>query len=260
MPLPLRRLSSLSSQSSNSHNRDFGSPSGSPAQAEFRSKRPSLKLLFSKKSTASLFEDKEKVVTGGFFSNLQASHSLQDRSSLRTGSDSSISTPISAVTAPQTASFLKDLPPVLNTLIENSSFRIDDFLGADATSRVSNTKFADTKDDSPRSEEFESLLPLPDSTNSMLPSQECHSHSSNKPVLKTMTLPVEPLAMPPRSAKRSDTQLSPQRRPRPQPSTASLSFLDLSPKNSIDKKDEDWMRSVLVAADVAGDFSSGSKS
>ena len=253
--IPLLSLSSLSSQSSK-HSRESGSPSGSPAQSEFRSKRPSLRLLFSKKSTSSLFEDKEKVFMGD---NPHAFRFLHDRSSPRTGSDSSISTPLSAVTAPQTtssgvisvSSSTKDLPPVLDTLIEDPSFRIDDFLGASAKS-LSKTKL--TKDDSPRREESDSLPPPLDSSNSM---SSGRSHSSNKPVLKPLARPdLDPLAIPPRSTRKSDAQLSSQRQPRLRPSTTSLSLLELSPPNtSVDKKDEDWMRSVLIAADVAGGYS-----
>ena len=261
--IPLLSLSSLSSQSSK-HSRESGSSSGSPAQSEFRSKRPSLRLLFSKKSTSSLFEDKERVYAGGRFSNSQASQLQLDRSSLRTGSDSSISTPLSAVTAPQTtssgvisvSSSTKDLPPVLDTLIEDPSFKIDDFLGTNAKS---NTELTDSRDDSPRSEESESLPPPLDSTNSM---SSGHSHFSNKPVLKPLALPaLDPFAISPRSVRKSDAQPSPQRQPRLRPSTTSLSLLELSPNNSVDKRDEDWMRSVLIAADVAGypTISSGSK-
>lgn len=141
--IPFLSLSNLSTHSGGSlHNWELHTPvssssssNGSPMCEEFRMKRPSLRLLFSKKSTSSLSGNLEKSMIGmPFLSNLTPQH-LQDRPSPRTGSDSSISTPLSAVTAPQAssdclsaASSVKDLPPVLDTPIEDSYLKIDDFL------------------------------------------------------------------------------------------------------------------------------------
>jgi hypothetical protein len=152
--IPFLSLSNLSTHSGGSlHNWELHTPvssssssNGSPMCDEFRMKKPSLRL-FSKKSTSSLSGNLEKSMIGmPFLSNLTPQH-LQDRPSPRTGSDSSISTPLSAVTAPQSssdclsaASSVKDLPPVLDTPIEDSYLKIDDFLvqGAQTHPNVAN--------------------------------------------------------------------------------------------------------------------------
>lgn len=138
--IPLLSLSSLSSRSS-------GSPSpsplskNSPYHAESRSKKTSLKLLFSKKSSSSLLEDKERerpIIRLPFLHRPEP-HFQQERASPRSGSgsDSSVSTPLSAVTAPQGSGFFslsgssQDGPPVLNTLIEDSSLKFDEAMNSD---------------------------------------------------------------------------------------------------------------------------------
>lgn len=135
--IPILSLSSLSSRSS-------GSPSASPSknspyQVETRAKRPSLKLLFSKKSSSSLLEEKERPVISLPLLQPPERHFQQERASPRSGSgsDSSISTPLSAVTAPQGSSLLclpssiNEGPPVLNTLIEDSFLKFDDLVDPD---------------------------------------------------------------------------------------------------------------------------------
>ena len=138
--IPLLSLSSLSSRSS-------GSPSpsplnkNSPYHAESRSKKTSLKLLFSKKSSSSLLEDKERErpIIRLPFLHPPEPHFQQERASPRSGSgsDSSVSTPLSAVTAPQGSGFFsllgssQDGPPVLNTLIEDSSLKFDEAMNSD---------------------------------------------------------------------------------------------------------------------------------
>ena len=140
--IPLLSLSSLSNRSSGS-----ASPSplskNSPYQAESRPKKPSLKLLFSKKSCSSLFESRERPSISLPLLHPPEPHFQQERSSLisGSGSDSSISTPLSAVTAPQGPDFLESLqgssndgPPVLNTQIEDSSLKFDDLMETDTKS------------------------------------------------------------------------------------------------------------------------------
>ena len=135
--IPILSLSSLSSRSS-------GSPSASPSknsphQVEARAKRPSLKLLFSKKSSSSLLEEKERPVISLPLLQPPERHFQLERASPRSGSesDSSISTPLSAVTAPQGSSLLclpssiNEGPPVLNTLIEDSFLKFDELVNPD---------------------------------------------------------------------------------------------------------------------------------
>lgn len=72
-----------------------------------RLKRPSLRLLFSKRSTSSLTSNSKDLISAPS-PYLQTPHSA---------SDSSVSTPISAVTAPQSSTYT--LPPQLDTPIES---------------------------------------------------------------------------------------------------------------------------------------------
>ncbi len=222
--IPFLSLSNLSTHSSGSlHNWELHTPvssssssNGSPMCEEFRMKRPSLRLLFSKKSTSSLSGNLEKSMIGmPFLNNLTLQH--QDRPSPRTGSDSSISTPLSAVTAPQAssdclsaASSVKDLPPVLDTPIEDSYLKIDDFLVEGA---------------------------------------EAHPNVANEPKVKPTT--KENTASPTKLYSQTDGQLDMQARPlRLQPSSGSLSLLDPAQDTAMDTKDEDWMRTVLIAANL----------
>jgi len=127
--------------------RDDDSPCPSPTSASGgvnmltkRSKRPSLRLLFSKnkKSGSSLNSVGERSSGGGgigmpFISNPVPHHPPGPNSSTwESGtSDSSGSTPLSAVTASSGMSSRSHLPPVLDTPIEDSSFSFD--LGFDVS-------------------------------------------------------------------------------------------------------------------------------
>ena len=115
--------------------KDDDLPSPSPTSASGvnmlnkRSKRPSLRLLFSgnKKSTSSLSGGGDRSGGGGdgmsFISNPISQHHPQDSPAWESGtSDSSDSTPLSAVTALTSRS---GLPPVLDTPIEDSSLSFD---------------------------------------------------------------------------------------------------------------------------------------
>ena len=83
-----------------------------------RSKRPSLRLLFSKnkKSGSSLNSLGDRSII---------SNPIQQRSPAYDTSDSSISTPLSAVTAASGMSSLSPLPPVLDTPIDGSPLSLD---------------------------------------------------------------------------------------------------------------------------------------
>lgn len=78
-----------------------------------RMKKPSLHLLFSKKSTSSLSSPK-LVSSASIRPTISSPYLLTPHSA----SDSSVSTPLSAVTAPQSST--ATLPPVLDTPIERS--------------------------------------------------------------------------------------------------------------------------------------------
>ncbi|KAF8971154.1 hypothetical protein BDZ97DRAFT_1914166 [Flammula alnicola] len=114
------------------------SPLGSPQSAGpgpekgLRAKKPSLKLLFSKRSASSLNSAKDRTSTGGMsFISPPIPQTAYYRQSPQSGSDSSVSTPLSAVTAPQSSlpgsgsGSMSHLPPVLDTPIEDSSFSLD---------------------------------------------------------------------------------------------------------------------------------------
>ena len=106
---------------------------------------------------------------------------------------------------------MKDLPPVLDTPIEDSYLKIDDFL------------------------------------------VETHANVANEPK-KVKPTTKENTASPIKSYTQTDGQLEmqarPLRQPRLQPSSASLSLLDPAQGSAMDTKDEDWMRTVLIAANL----------
>lgn len=224
--IPFLSLSNLSTHSgSELHNWELHTPvsasssNGSSRHEEFRTKKPSLRLLFSKKSNSSLSDNLEKPKVGIPFLSNSTPQRLQDRPSPRTGSDSSISTPLSAVTAPQASSdslcSVNDLPPVLDTLIENSCLKFDDFLVTG--SHGSRTRSTVTNASNMNSTKRENAVLTTNSSSQM--------------------------------REQLDVRARPRRQPRLQPSSASLSLLDQDA--AMDTKDEDWMSTVLIAANVA---------
>lgn len=209
--IPLLSLSGLSSRSS-------GSPSASPSsknspyQADSRMSKPSLKLLFSKKSTSSLFDGKERPVISLPLLQPPEPHFQQERSSSRSGSDSSISTPHSAVTAPQGSSLLclpdssNEGPPVLNTPIEESSLKFHEVMHCDE-----------------------------DSARGRLDRPSSRPKGLSRPPY------VSPTTM---SASRSVSGGRPK-------TPSDIPPLPSSQLPVSQPRDEDWMRSVLMAADAA---------
>ncbi|KAG6887081.1 hypothetical protein C0992_000866 [Termitomyces sp. T32_za158] len=102
------------------------SPTASLADRPKRMKKPSLQLLFQKKSSSF---SSPKLLPAKSLKPAISNSSLPSRSA----SDSSVSTPLSSASAPQvTAATLQNLPPKLNTPIESSTLRIGMGLGIDS--------------------------------------------------------------------------------------------------------------------------------
>lgn len=213
------------------------SPSGD--KSLLRSKKPSLKLLFSKKSTSSLNgSDKDKERPHISAPILQ--HAISDRSSPRSVSDSStsISTPLSAVTAPQSTSGMSarssvsQLPPVLDTPIEGGELDFG----------------------------FDLSPPTADVDSKSIPSATVAE--STQPLRSKLVLPViQPLSIV--SRKSSESQVQPQhqrnwsqgeaeheiRERASTPNLSGTSAHQLSLFNDDeDTGAEDWTQSVLLAA------------
>ncbi|KAJ7703228.1 hypothetical protein B0H17DRAFT_1042363 [Mycena rosella] len=186
---------------------DHNSAGSAPPSPLRRLKKPSLHLLFSKRSASPL----TPLSSGGYpFISGPYLHPP------RAVSDSSLSTPVSAVTAPQGSS--STLPPVLDTPIESHSLR--EALG-----------IADSPDPSPEVQQpspsiAEAHLPVPGQT----PIADWYRSPSSS------TLAVNHL------------------RPHPtrQVSKASLASTSSNRLGILDSDEyeEDWTQSVLLAADV----------
>ncbi|KAG6877585.1 hypothetical protein C0993_005915 [Termitomyces sp. T159_Od127] len=101
------------------------SPTSSLADRPKRMKKPSLQLLFQKKSSSSFSSPKPSPAQS--LKPAMLNSYLQSRSA----SDLSVSTPLSTSSGPQAAATLQKLPPILNTPIESSTLRIGMGLGID---------------------------------------------------------------------------------------------------------------------------------
>ncbi|KAF9038279.1 RhoGAP-domain-containing protein [Hymenopellis radicata] len=198
------------------------SPSGSlPGSPRRRLKKPSLTLLFSKRSASSLTSS-----PGGrpYISSpyLQTS-----------ASDSSISTPISAITAPQSHS--PKPVPVLDTTIESPSLRLS--MGLDA---------------SPPSETLEHQIEHPNPPEALSDAPSLSARSGPTPIadhyrsVSTTTLPIL-----------SPGEQPSHLRPKPTRNASNASVLSTASSNHLgilddDEDQEDWTQSVLMAADADG--------
>lgn len=196
-----------------------GSLAGSPRR---RLKKPSLTLLFSKRSASSLTSSPSgrPYISSPY---------LQSQSA----SDSSISTPISAVTAPQSHS-PKPLP-VLDTTIESSSLRLS--MGLDA---------------SPPSETLEHQIEHTNSPEVLNDAPSLSTRSGPTPIadhyrsVSTATLPIL-----------SPGEQPSHLRPKPTRNASNASVLSTASSNHLgilddDEDHEDWTQSVLMAADADG--------
>ena len=284
--IPMLSLPNFSSAQPSASKKEKDSPSPSPSplgsassgssgmgsenvkSLSNRSKKPSLKLLFSKKSASSLTgeRDRSDSIGGGMpfisapipqphpatmvslspeWSPKLQQHQHQGHQtppppprsaasdSNSNSSSSSVSTPVSAVTAPQSqqASSMYSLPPVLDTPIEGASFGFD-LAGfdmrltptpADGSSTITSTTTSASAD--------------------ALPPPLNNSRSQQPPVIHH-----HPLSMMHRNyirpqASTSNLSIS---------STASSNHLSLFDDDDDDEGMEEWTQSVLLAADVEG--------
>ncbi|KAF9479053.1 hypothetical protein BDN70DRAFT_932896 [Pholiota conissans] len=203
-----------------------------------RSKKPSLKLLFSKKSASSLKSGKEHGMS--FISTPV----LQSQGS-RSGSDSSVSTPSSAVTAPQssvsTTPSTALLPPVLDTPIEDGALRLG--LGFDISPPDTATLVDSQADNTRRVGEGPSDINLQNSPYNT-------TISTSPGTIQRVQLSSK------RTIKPGENHL------RHQASSSNLSIVSTASSHHLslfeddDQENvEDWTQSVLLAADMDGKWS-----
>ena len=218
-----------------------------------RSKKPSLTLLFSKRSASSLNADKDKGLP--FISAPLPHSSYGEKNSPRSSTASSVSTPLSAVTAPQSSRSVSGsmstgssshLPPVLDTPIEGGSLMLD--LGFDLSSPPP----------------IATAKPKSDSTENLRPRQDSQSLSSQTSL--QLNLPtIQPLSIISRKSSESQKSTGSQdhRIPpvpiRSQTSTSNISIVSTASRLSLlgddePEEEDDWTQSVLLAASV-GDSS-----
>ncbi|KAJ7287564.1 hypothetical protein C8J57DRAFT_1284294 [Mycena rebaudengoi] len=208
--VPTLSLPSLPSPTYDGHN----SASSAPPSPLFRLKKPSLHLLFTKRSASPLSPGGRPFISSPY---LQSS---------RAASDSSLSTPVSAVTAPQGSSLT--LPPVLNTPIESSRLRLD--LGLEVDSPNSSPKLEQETPDSPSSDES---LPIP--APGQTPIADWYRTPASSSVAVNHLRPH-----PTRNFTRKASQAS-------IGSTTSSNRLGILDG---DENEENWTKTVLLAADV----------
>ncbi|KAJ7132779.1 RhoGAP-domain-containing protein [Mycena crocata] len=211
-PIPTLSLPSLS-LANFSQKFDHNSAGSAPPSPLRRLKKPSLHLLFSKRSASPLTPSSSgghPFISGPYLQPPKAA------------SDSSLSTPVSAVTAPQDS---PNLPPVLDTPIESSRFRLN--LGIDV----------DSPDLSPEAEKGEPAAasdderPLPVPVPGQTPIADWYRFPSSS------NLAVNHL------------------RPNPTRKVSKASIASTTSSNRLgnfaaDENEEDWTQSVLLAADV----------
>ncbi|KAF7376118.1 Rho-GAP domain-containing protein [Mycena sanguinolenta] len=221
-PIPTLSLPSLS-LASFSPKPDSNSPGGSaPSSPIRRLKKPSLHLLFSKRSASPLTPS-----SGGGLPFISGPY-LQPA---KAASDTSLSTPVTAVTAPEgsPSHFL----PVLDTPIESSSLRlalgIEDSPDRSPEEQRHPAPAADLDPSDPDSESAESDLPLP------VPGQT----------------PIADWYRAPSSSSLAVNHL----RPHPTRKISKASIASTASSNRLgildpDENEEDWTQSVLLAADL----------
>ncbi|KAJ6609887.1 hypothetical protein B0H10DRAFT_2062948 [Mycena sp. CBHHK59/15] len=212
-PIPTLSLPSLSLQNFSKFDAPNSTGSTPPSPLR-RLKKPSLHLLFSKRSASPLTPSpsgSHPFISGPYLQPPKAA------------SDSSISTPVSAVTAPE-GSF-STLPPVLDLPIESSKLRLG--LGLDADSPEVPSKDHDHTTASSSSAASEVPVPAPGQT----PIADWYRSPSSS------TLAVNHL------------------RPHPTRKVSAASMASTSSSNHLgildgDGNEENWTQSVLIAADV----------
>ena len=219
------------------HELNVSQGSHSPKQTK---RKPSLHILFSRKSSSSL--SSPKVLSSQNSRPLISGPYLQDQG---TSSDSSVSTPISAVTAFQSSS--SALAPQLETAIKNSPLKMG--LGIEA---MPGAKLEGGEDTTTRgvplsiTTAVSSAAPAsvlsPASGYTPIVELYQHSPSTSHPDSKELHPPSPAVGHLRPSIMRSKTSMS---------SVRSENHLGL-----LTEKDfaEDWTRTVLLAADVGGSW------
>ncbi|KAK0455443.1 uncharacterized protein EV420DRAFT_570366 [Desarmillaria tabescens] len=197
-------------------------------------KRPSLNLLFSKRPASP-----SPLSTSSIGRPYISSPYLQHPSPV---SDSSISTPTSAVTAPQSSTQM--LPHILDTPIESSALRRD--LGLEESPSIGSPERSDSPGSS--SCEEDTSTDVLDETSPLTVRPGITPIADHYRSLSSATLPLSS----------SDQHLS-HLRPNPtlrNRSASKTSFLSNASSNHLglldDEDKEDWTQSVLMAADADG--------
>ena len=230
--------------------RTLDSPSPSSVRGK-RLKKPSLQFLFSKKSASSLRNATSSPVLIG-----KPTISGPYLQTSRSASDSSVSTPLSAVTAPQASTFT--LPPKLDTPIESSSLKLG--MGIDdlesATDR--DPPAPDEQEPPPRT----SISSERSFLGVLSPTKSSTSLSSGRvqtPIADRFNRSPSPAATSVHSlvSPKGSEVLSTQLRPYPARARGAESTWSIASSNHLgilddDEEQEDWTASVLMAADVDG--------
>ncbi|KAK0213069.1 hypothetical protein DFS33DRAFT_1286233 [Desarmillaria ectypa] len=195
-------------------------------------KRPSLNLLFSKRS-ASPSPLSSSSIGRPYISSPYLQHPSP-------GSDSSISTPTSAVTAPQSSTQM--LPHILDTAIESSALRRD--LGLEESPSIRSAEPPDSPGSSTREEGIST--DLLDETPVLTVRPGITPIADHYRSLSSATLPLS-------SPDQRSSHLRPKRTLRNR-SASKTSFSSNASSNHLglldDEDKEDWTQSVLMAADA----------
>lgn len=223
---------SLPSFSPNPLLHDTTNAQDTPSLVKRLRNKPSLQLLFSKKSTTSLSSPSpvlsRPVISSPYLQTTRAS------------SDSSVSTPNSAVTAPQSSTFT--LPSKIDTPLHNSPLKIE--LGINVTPSTP-----------PPEREGASSAPALSIDPSVTASTSVTSLMSGQtPIADRFQRSPSPLpfksslSAPPHSESHTDIPTS-HLRPNLMRARSSVNHLRMLDDNEFE---EDWTRTVLLAADVDG--------
>jgi hypothetical protein len=207
-----------------------------------RLKKPSLQLLFSKRSASSLSSPTASEGRPFISSPMISSPYMQARST--SSGSSSISTPVSAVTAPQTSTFAL---PVLDTPIESSPFRFG--LGFDSqSSPESQTSPSESRPSEELQIQVEEPLTAPPIGETPIANRYCTPSSSTLSLLLSNS---ESDNLRPSHLRRYPTSRTRQASKASSLSSTSSNHLGLLG----DEEDkEDWTQSVLLAAGAEGNW------
>ncbi|KAF5385957.1 hypothetical protein D9615_002644 [Tricholomella constricta] len=282
--IPLFSLPSLSPNTAASGDSDLPSPTLSLAGRAKRLKKPSLHLLFSKKSSSSLSSPR---VASSPSTSLRPVISSPYMQTPRSASDSSVSTPLSAVTAPQSSTFT--LPPQLDTPIENSPLRFGMGLGLEVVETPATPQKEKERENEKEKEEDKQPLkavpagprPLPTppvsalqqgsaSVTSLVPprgptpiADRYYRPGSPAPSLSlSLSLSLASksqlsVVTPHHESETAPAAAASHLRPNPTSRSRGMSTSSNASSNHLglmddDEPEEDWTRSVLLAADVEG--------